>query len=62
MICFHGLRLYRLAAVEVDTINSPPFGGAVFFSLVRMIELLPAKTKNRFLVFVSMKFLLFGNY
>ena len=40
MICFHGLRLYRLAAVEVDTINSPPFGGAVFFSMVRMIELL----------------------
>ena len=40
MICFHGLRLYRLAAAEADMSYTPPFGGAIFFSMVRMIELL----------------------
>ena len=30
MICFHGLRLYRLAAAEADTIYSTPFGGDIF--------------------------------
>ena len=41
MIFFHGLRLYRLAAAEADMSYTPPFGGAIFFSMVRMIELLP---------------------
>ena len=40
MIFFHGLRLYRLAAAEADMSYTPPFGGAIFFSMVRMIELL----------------------
>ena len=40
MICFHGLRLYRLAAAEADMSYTPPIGGAIFFSMVRMIELL----------------------
>ena len=51
MICFHGLRLYRLAAAEADISYTPPFGGAIFFSMVRMIELLqmidaPPKKEN----------------
>ena len=40
MIFFHGLRLYRLAAAEADMSYTTPFGGAIFFSMVRMIELL----------------------
>ena len=40
MIFFHGLRLYRLAAAEADMSYTPPFGEAIFFSMVRMIELL----------------------
>lgn len=46
MICFHGLRLYRLAAAEADTSYPPPFGGAIFFSMVRMIELLPPNDRR----------------
>ena len=45
MIFFHGLRLYRLAAAEADMSYTPPFGGAIFFSMVRMIELLRCNNK-----------------
>ena len=48
MIFFHGLRLYRLAAAEADMSYTPPFGGAIFFSMVRMIELLPQKSPHPF--------------
>lgn len=58
MIFFHGLRLYRLAAAEADMSYTPPFGGAIFFSMVRMIELLRLSgsgigKKSRFQRFVS---------
>ena len=53
MIFFHGLRLYRLAAAEADMSYTPPFGGAIFFSMVRMIELLQVKNEVTILIATS---------